>query len=179
MEFRGEAGNPTVAGAAATDRISFFDTTLRDGEQSPGCSMTVEEKLRMAHALEARGVDIIEGGFAQASEGDFAAIQAISKDVRGPKIASLARALKGDIEAAGRALEKAERSRIHIFLASSDIHLAHKLKISRSEALEQADTAIRHALKIVEEVEFSPEDATRTDPDFLCQIVAVAVEAGA
>jgi isopropylmalate/homocitrate/citramalate synthase len=111
------------------DRVFFFDTTLRDGEQSPGCSMTTPEKLRMAHALEALGVDIIEAGFAIASPGDFAAINSICREVRGPRIASLARARSEDIQAAARSLEGADRSRIHIFLASSDIHLEHKLKI--------------------------------------------------
>jgi 2-isopropylmalate synthase len=162
-----------------SDRIFFFDTTLRDGEQSPGCSMSIQEKLRMAHALEALGIDVLEGGFAKVSEGDFGAIEAISREVRRPTIASLSRTRKEDIEAAGRALEKARRSRIHIFLASSDIHLEHKLKISRSEALEQADFAVRYASGFADEVEFSPEDATRTDPDFLCQMVSVAIEAGA
>ncbi len=161
------------------DRVLFFDTTLRDGEQSPGCSMNIQEKLRMAHALEGLGVDVLEGGFAIASEGDFTAIAAISRVVRGPSITSLARARKEDIEAAARALEQARRSRIHIFLASSDIHLEHKLKITREQALEQADSAVRLARTYVEEVEFSPEDATRTDPDFLCQMVTVAIEAGA
>jgi 2-isopropylmalate synthase len=161
------------------DRLLFFDTTLRDGEQSPGCSMTMAEKLPMAHALEALGVDILEGGFAIASEGDFHSIEAISREIRGPIIASLARARREDIETAARALKHANRSRIHIFLASSDIHLKYKLKISREEALERADASVRLARGLVNEVEFSPEDATRTDPDFLCQIVTVAVEAGA
>ena len=161
------------------DRVFFFDTTLRDGEQSPGCSMTIPEKLRMAHALEALGVDIIEAGFAIASPGDFAAIQGICREVRGPRIASLARARKDDIEAAARSIEGAHRSRIHIFLASSDIHLEHKLKIQRAEALEQVDASVRLACKYVEDVEFSPEDATRSDPDFLCKMVSVAIDAGA
>src|SRR5450432_1584019 len=164
---------------ASQDRVYFFDTTLRDGEQSPGCSMTTSEKLRMAHALEALGVDIVEGGFAIASPGDFTAISSICSEVRGPRIASLARARSEDIVAAARALEGANRSRIHIFLASSDIHLEHKLKISRAEALEQTDTAVRLARKYVDDVEFSPEDATRSDPDFLCSVVTVAIEAGA
>lgn len=163
----------------SSDRVSFFDTTLRDGEQSPGCSMTIQEKLRMAHALSDLGVDILEGGFAIASEGDFAALEAISREVHGPTICSLSRARKLDIEAAGRALERADRSRIHIFLASSDIHLKHKLMISRDQALELADASVRLAARYVDEVEFSPEDATRTDHDFLSRIVAVAVEAGA
>ncbi|HEY4048256.1 MAG TPA: 2-isopropylmalate synthase [Acidobacteriaceae bacterium] len=161
------------------DRVFFFDTTLRDGEQSPGCSMTVAEKLRMAHALEALGVDVLEAGFAIASEGDAAAITAISREVRGPRIASLARTRKEDIEAAARALQPARHARIHIFLASSDIHLLYKLKISRTEALEHTDKSVRLARGLVDEVEFSPEDATRTDPDFLCQMVSVAIEAGA
>ena len=116
------------------DRVFFFDTTLRDGEQSPGCSMTIAEKLRMAHALEALGVDLIEAGFAIASPGDFAAIESICREVRGPRITSLARARKDDIEAAARSLEGAHHSRIHIFLASSDIHLEHKLKIQRERS---------------------------------------------
>jgi 2-isopropylmalate synthase len=161
------------------DRVFFFDTTLRDGEQSPGCSMTTPEKLRMAHGLEALGVDIIEAGFAIASPGDFEAISSICREVRGPRIASLARTRKEDIQAAARSLDDADRSRIHIFLASSDIHLEHKLKISRAEALEQAGTAVRLARTYVDDVEFSPEDASRSDPDFLCSVVAVAIEAGA
>jgi 2-isopropylmalate synthase len=161
------------------DRVFFFDTTLRDGEQSPGCSMNTAEKLRMAHALEALGVDIIEAGFAIASPGDFAAISSICGEVRGPRIASLARARSEDIQAAARSLEGADRSRIHIFLASSDIHLEHKLKIQRAEALEQVDASVRLARTYVDDVEFSPEDASRSDPDFLCRMVSVAIDAGA
>jgi 2-isopropylmalate synthase len=164
---------------AGQDRVFFFDTTLRDGEQSPGCSMSTPEKLRMAHALEALGVDIVEAGFAIASPGDFAAISSICREVRGPRIASLARARNEDIVAAARSVEGADRSRIHIFLASSDIHLEHKLKLSRTEALAQTDAAVRLARTYVDDVEFSPEDATRSDPDFLCRIVAVAIDAGA
>jgi 2-isopropylmalate synthase len=164
---------------AGQDRVFFFDTTLRDGEQSPGCSMTTPEKLRMAHAIEALGVDIVEAGFAIASPGDFAAISSICREVRGPRIASLARARNEDIVAAARSVEAADRSRIHIFLASSDIHLEHKLKISRAEALAQTDAAVRLARTYVDDVEFSPEDATRSDPDFLCRMVAVAIDAGA
>ncbi len=161
------------------DRVHFFDTTLRDGEQSPGCSMTIPEKLRMAHALEALGVDILEAGFAIASPGDFEAIRTISREIRGARVASLARARTDDIEAAARSLEGANRSRIHVFLASSDIHLEHKLKISREKALEQTDACVRLARSHVDDVEFSPEDATRSDPDFLCRMVAVAIDAGA
>jgi 2-isopropylmalate synthase len=161
------------------DRLLFFDTTLRDGEQSPGCSMTQSEKLTMAHALDELGVDILEAGFAISSDGDFQAIQAVAKEVRRPRIASLSRARREDIEKAAAALEHADRSRIHIFLASSDIHLQYKLKISREEALEQAHKAIALAKMYVDDVEFSPEDSTRTDIDFLCRMVQVAIEAGA
>jgi 2-isopropylmalate synthase len=161
------------------DHLSFFDTTLRDGEQSPGCSMTREEKLTMAHTLESLGVDILEAGFAIASEGDFAAIDAVAREVRGAKVASLARARRDDIERAAASLEHAASPRIHVFLATSDIHLEHKLKITRAQALEQAATCVALARKHVDDVEFSPEDSTRSDRDFLCQIVGVAIEAGA
>jgi 2-isopropylmalate synthase len=160
-------------------RITIFDTTLRDGEQSPGCSMNVQEKLRMAHALEALGVDVIEAGFAIASEGDARAIEAVSKEVRDPSICSMARANKEDVEAAARALEGANRSRIHIVLASSDLHLECKLKITRAEALERAASSVSLASSLVDEVEYSPEDCTRSDPDFLCQMVATVIDAGA
>src|SRR5271168_3355664 len=152
--------------------VIFFDTTLRDGEQSPGCSMNAQEKLRMAHALAELGVDVIEAGFAISSEGDFRSIESISSEVRGPSIGSMARASQTDIEAAARALEHAHRSRIHIVLASSDLHLEYKLKISRAQALERAASSVRAARRYVDEVEFSPEDATRSDPEFLCQMVA-------
>jgi len=161
------------------NHVAFFDTTLRDGEQSPGCSMTTQEKLTMAHALEDLGVDIIEAGFAMASEGDFAAIATITQAVRKPRIASLARAKAEDIEMAARALQFAERSRIHVFLASSDLHLEYKLKISRQEALDRTAESVRLARSFVDDVEFSPEDATRSDREFLIEIVRVAIEAGA
>jgi 2-isopropylmalate synthase len=161
------------------DRIYFFDTTLRDGEQSPGCSMTHHEKLALANSLADLGVDILEAGFAIASDGDFAAISAVAQEVRGPKIASLARARHEDIERAAKAVEKAARPRIHVFLASSDIHLQYKLKMSRSEALEQAAKMVALAKSYVDDVEFSPEDSTRTDPEFLCQFVGAAISAGA
>lgn len=159
--------------------LRFFDTTLRDGEQSPGCSMTQHEKLAMAHALEDLGVDTLEAGFAVASDGDFAAVQAVAREIRGPQIASLSRARREDIERAAAALEPARRSLIHIFLASSDIHLEYKLKITREQALDQAAESVSLARRYVDEVEFSPEDSTRTDHDFLCKIVSVAIEAGA
>ena len=162
-----------------SSHLSFFDTTLRDGEQSPGCSMTTPEKLTMAHALEELGVDIIEAGFAIASEGDFAAISTITRAIRKPRIASLARAKKEDIEMAARSVEFADRARIHVFLASSDLHLEYKLKMSRQEALDLTAESVRLARSLVDDVEFSPEDATRSDRAFLIEMVRVAVEAGA
>jgi len=160
-------------------RITVFDTTLRDGEQSPGCSMNVQEKVRMAHQLDRLGVDVIEAGFPIASEGDFAAVQAISAAVRRPIIAALARACTADIERAWRAVEHAARPRIHVFLATSEIHLKYKLRISREQCLQQAADAVRLARTSCQDVEFSPEDATRTDPDFLCQVVQTVLECGA
>jgi len=160
-------------------RIRIFDTTLRDGEQSPGCSMNVREKLRLAHQLERLGVDIIEAGFPIASEGDFAAVQAVAAAVRRPIIAGLARACSPDIERAWQALRDAKRPRIHIFLATSDIHLKYKLRISRQQCVDQAAEAVRLAKTFCDDVEFSPEDATRSDRDFLCDVLAAVVEAGA
>jgi 2-isopropylmalate synthase len=161
------------------NHVYFFDTTLRDGEQSPGCSMTTQEKLTMAHALEDLGVDIVEAGFAMASEGDFAAIATITQAIHKPRIASLARAKKEDIEMAARALQFADRARIHVFLASSDLHLEYKLKISRAEALDLTGESVRLARSLVDDVEFSPEDATRSERDFLVEMVRIAIEAGA
>ena len=159
--------------------VLIFDTTLRDGEQSPGCSMTTQEKLSMAHALEDLGVDILEAGFAMASEGDFAAIATITQAIRKPRITSLARAKSEDIVMAARALEHADRARIHVFLASSDLHLEYKLKMSREQALAQAAESVRQARALCDDVEFSPEDATRSDREFLIEMVRVAIQAGA
>jgi 2-isopropylmalate synthase len=169
-------------GSQSADRVYFFDTTLRDGEQSPGCTMHHGEKLRMAHQLAALGVDILEAGFAIASDGDSESIRAIAREVgtaRGPIIASLARCKREDIEAAARSVEPAARTRIHTFLSTSDLHLAAKLKITRSEALDQIAAMVALARSYAEDVEFSPEDATRTDPDFLVKVCEVAIEAGA
>jgi 2-isopropylmalate synthase len=152
-------------------RITVFDTTLRDGEQSPGCSMNVQEKLRMARQLDRLGVDVIEAGFPIASDGDFEAVQAIAASVRRPIIAALARARREDIQSAWQALRHAARPRIHVFLATSDIHLQYKLKISRDECLAQTREAISLAKSLCADVEFSPEDATRTDPEFLCAVI--------
>ena len=148
-------------------RITVFDTTLRDGEQSPGCSMNHQEKLRLAHQLDRLGADVIEAGFPIASDGDFAAVQAISEVIRRPIIAGLARACRPDIERAWEALKGAARPRIHVFLATSDIHLKHKLRITREECHAQARESVGLAKSLCDDVEFSPEDATRTDPEFL------------
>jgi 2-isopropylmalate synthase len=163
----------------AMERITIFDTTLRDGEQSPGCSMNIPEKLRMAQTLDALGVDVLEAGFPIASDGDFASVQLISREIRRPRIAALARCKREDVQRAGEALRDAERSRIHTFLATSDIHLEYKLKITRAEALEQARTAVALAKTYCEDVEFSPEDATRSEFDFLCEVLEAVIGAGA
>ena len=163
----------------SSNQIVFFDTTLRDGEQSPGCTMHHDEKLRMAHQLAKLGVDVIEAGFAIASEGDFNAVRAVAREVRGSRIASLARCKREDIEAAARAVEPAPSNRVHVFLASSDLHLEAKLKISREQALEQVGESVRLARSFVDDVEFSTEDGTRTDPEFLLKMITVAVQAGA
>jgi 2-isopropylmalate synthase len=165
-------------------RITIFDTTLRDGEQSPGCSMNVQEKLRLAQQLDRLGVDAIEAGFPIASDGDFEAVQRIAASVRRPIIAGLARACTGDVDRAWQALQGAARPRIHVFLATSDIHLKYKLRITREKCLEQARDAVRHAKSLCAksvcgDVEFSPEDATRTDVAFLCQVVEAVIAAGA
>ena len=161
------------------ERVTIFDTTLRDGEQSPGCSMTADEKVLMAHQLDRLGVDAIEAGFPISSDGDFHAVQAVARDVRRPVIAALARCRREDIERAWQALKSAARPRIHTFLATSDIHLQHKLRISRRECLEQARDAVRFAKSFCEDVEFSPEDTTRSDVNFLCEVLEAVVEAGA
>jgi len=164
---------------AERSRVTIFDTSLRDGEQSPGCSMNHQEKLRLAHQLDRLGVDVIEAGFPIASDGDFEAVKAIAAVIRHPIIAGLARACRPDIERAWQALQNAARPRIHVFLATSDIHLQYKLRITRDECLAQARDAVRFAKSLCQDVEFSPEDATRTDPDFLCRVLDAVVEAGA
>jgi 2-isopropylmalate synthase len=160
-------------------RITIFDTSLRDGEQSPGCSMNVQEKLRLAQQLDRLGVDVIEAGFPIASDGDFDAVQGISASVRRPIIAALARACPGDIDRAWEAVRAAALPRIHVVLATSDIHLKYKLRITRDQCLEQARDSVRRAKALCADVEFSPEDATRSDQDFLCQVVEAVVAAGA
>ncbi|HXN46291.1 MAG TPA: 2-isopropylmalate synthase [Bryobacteraceae bacterium] len=162
-----------------SDRVYIFDTTLRDGEQSPGCSMTVHEKLRMARKLVELGVDILEAGFPIASQGDFDSVEAIAREFPWVQVAALARACTLDVERAARALEHARRPRIHTFIATSDIHLKHKLHKTQQQVLEQAVTAVELSRRYADDVEFSAEDATRTDPDFLEEISKAVVAAGA
>jgi 2-isopropylmalate synthase len=164
---------------ASSNHIVFFDTTLRDGEQSPGCTMHHHEKLRMAHQLADLGVDVLEAGFAIASHGDFESVRAIASEVRGPRITSLSRAKREDIEASARALEPATHKRIHTFLSTSDLHLAAKLKITREQAIDQIAEMVALARTYVDDIEFSPEDATRTDPGYLVKVCEVAIQAGA
>ncbi|MBI4445529.1 MAG: 2-isopropylmalate synthase [Acidobacteria bacterium] len=161
------------------EKIFIFDTTLRDGEQSPGCSMNLEEKLKMARQLERLNVDVIEAGFPISSDGDFEAVQAVARQVRRPTIAALARATRLDIERAWESIKEAHKPRIHTFIATSDIHLQHKLRKSRSEVFAQAVEAVRIARDLCEEVEFSAEDATRSDVNYLAEIFEAAIEAGA
>ena len=161
------------------NRVYIFDTTLRDGEQSPGCSMTVAEKLRMGRKLVDLGVDIMEGGFPIASDGDFEAVRALSQEFPEMRVAALARSNKMDVERAGQSLAKAKHPRIHTFIATSDIHLQYKLRKTRDQVLEEAVKAVELARQFVDDVEFSAEDATRTDPDYLEQVSRAVVAAGA
>jgi 2-isopropylmalate synthase len=159
-------------------RLLIFDTTLRDGEQSPGYGMTAEQKLQLAKQLEMLGVDVIEAGFPAASPADAAGVSAIAHEVRGAVIATLARCTERDIEASAKSLEKAARPRIHLFLSTSDLHLSHKLGIDREEAIDRIGKAARLARRRCDDVEFSPEDATRTDIDYLVRCVQTAVDEG-
>lgn len=165
--------------STSNNQVFFFDTTLRDGEQSPGCTMHHDEKLRFAHQLAHLGVDLIEAGFPIASDGDFASVQAIAREVHGPRITALARCRQGDIERAAKAIQDAPSGRIHTFIASSDLHLEAKLRITRAQALDQTGECVRLARTFADDVEFSAEDATRSDLDFLIELVRVAIEAGA
>ncbi|HXN80644.1 MAG TPA: 2-isopropylmalate synthase, partial [Steroidobacteraceae bacterium] len=161
------------------DRVLIFDTTLRDGEQSPGCSMTRAEKLRVAGALAELGVDVIEAGFPAASRGDLESVAAVAREVQGPIVCALARCHAEDIELAAQALSGAARRRIHVFLATSAIHRQHKLNMAQEEILRLAAAGVARARELCEDVEFSPEDASRTELEFLAQVVEVAIGAGA
>jgi 2-isopropylmalate synthase len=162
-----------------TEKLYIFDTTLRDGEQSPGASMNADEKLRIARILEKLGVDIIEAGFAISSPGDFAAIQTIAKTIKDSTICSLSRARKGDVERAAEAVKPAQRPRIHTFIATSPIHMQHKLHLRPDEVVEHARAAVSLARNFTDDVEFSCEDACRSEIDFLCRVLEVAIDAGA
>ncbi|CAK0762991.1 2-isopropylmalate synthase [Gammaproteobacteria bacterium] len=162
-----------------TDRLIIFDTTLRDGEQSPGASMTREEKVRIAKALERLRVDIIEAGFPAASPGDFAAVKSVAQSVSDCTVCGLARALESDIDRAGEALRGAKAPRIHTFIATSPIHMERKLRMSPAQVIEQAVKAVRHARNYTNDVEFSPEDAGRSEFDFLCRVLEAVIAAGA
>jgi len=164
---------------SAKERVFIFDTTLRDGEQSPGASMNPDEKLRIARQLEKMGVDIIEAGFPVASDGDFASVRQIAMEIRGCQIAALARADKTDIDRAWEAVTEAAAPRIHTFISSSDIHLKYQLRKSRAEVLKDACAAVAHACGYTRNVEFSPMDATRSDRDYLCEMVEAVIAAGA
>ena len=163
----------------ASDRLYIFDTTLRDGEQSPGFSMNTDEKIRLAHQIEALGVDIIEAGFPIASDDDAHAVKLVATEIKTPVIAALARCNPADIECAGESLKPAARSRIHTFIATSDLHLERKLRISREDCLEAVVTAVKQARQYTDDIEFSAEDATRSDMDFLCTVVEAAITVGA
>ncbi len=161
------------------NRVIIFDTTLRDGEQSPGISLNATEKLEIAQQLARLGVDVIEAGFPIASPGDFRAVQTIAREVHGPIIAGLARAHAADIERAAEAVRDSERPRVHTFISTSDIHIEHQLQSTREDVLGQAKAAVAHAKSFVEDVEFSPMDATRADVEFTAEVVAAAIEEGA
>ncbi|WP_196137172.1 2-isopropylmalate synthase [Aliikangiella sp. G2MR2-5] len=161
------------------EKIIIFDTTLRDGEQSPGASMTIDEKVQMAHQLKNLGVDVIEAGFPVISEGDFLAVRQIAEEVQGPTICALARAVDKDIEAAAMAVEPATNKRIHVFIATSDIHMEHKLKMTPEQVILKAVSAVKKAKQYVNDIEFSAEDAARSDLSFLVQVIEAVIDAGA
>src|SRR5436305_14014637 len=164
---------------AQADRVLIFDTSLRDGEQSPGISLNRQEKLEIAHQLARLGVDVIEAGFPITSPGDFEAVQAIARQVEGPVITGLARAHVADVDAAFGAVRDAERARIHTFISTSDIHITHQLQSTREDVKGQARAAVGHARSLVDDVEFSPMDATRADLEFTAEVCAIAIEEGA
>ena len=163
---------------SAIDKLIIFDTTLRDGEQSPGASMTKDEKLHIAKALERMKVDVIEAGFPIASPGDFESVQAVAASIKDSTVCGLARALDKDIDRAGEALKPANSSRIHTFIATSPIHMERKLRMQPKQVVEQAIAAVKRAQNFTDNVEFSPEDAGRSELDFLCHIIERVIDAG-
>jgi 2-isopropylmalate synthase len=160
-------------------KLKIFDTTLRDGEQAPGCSMNLHEKIEVARRLELLRADVIEAGFAASSPGDFKAVTAVAENIRNCSVASLARCSRADIDAAWEALKRAASPRIHVFIATSDIHMRHKLKMSPDQVAETAESMVRYARSLCPDVEFSAEDAMRSDPDFLARVVRAAIRGGA
>jgi 2-isopropylmalate synthase len=169
----------TTGGRSEADRVLIFDTTLRDGEQSPGISLNKAEKLEIAHQLARLGVDIIEAGFPITSPGDFESVQAISREVEGPVICGLARTSHQDIEAAWSAVKDSERPRIHTFLATSDVHIKHKLQTTREDVKGQVRAAVAQARELCEDVEFSPEDGSRSDVEYMAEVIQIALDEGA
>ena len=167
------------AGTGTTNRVHIFDTTLRDGEQSPGISLNTQEKVEIAQQLARLGVDVIEAGFPITSPGDFEAVEAIAREVEGPVICGLARTHKADIDAAWDAIKDSERPRIHTFISTSDIHIEHQLQTTREDVKGQAKAAVALAKSYCEDVEFSPMDATRADIEFTAEVCAIAVDEGA
>ncbi|HAG55114.1 MAG TPA: 2-isopropylmalate synthase, partial [Dehalococcoidia bacterium] len=165
--------------SSTEDKVIIFDTTLRDGEQSAGAGLTVEEKLRIAHQLNKLGVDVIEAGFAGSSAGDFEAVRRIANEVKGPIITSLARAVDVDIDAAGRALEGVDNARIHVFISASDIHLMHQMRKNREVVMDMAVNGVERAKRFVDDVEFSAMDASRTEPEYLYTMLEAVIKAGA
>ncbi len=176
---RASAKTKTTGGKAAGERVFIFDTTLRDGEQSPGCSMNLEEKLQVAHVLEDMGVDIIEAGFPIASKGDFEAVQAVAAAVKAARVAGLARATQRDIDRAAEALKGAAAPRIHTFISTSPLHMKFKLQMEPEAVHQAVIDSVSHARNLCDDVEWSPEDGTRTEHDFLCRCVESAIKAGA
>src|SRR5437764_13134460 len=168
-----------MSSASDTDRVQIFDTTLRDGEQSPGISLNTQEKLEIAQQLARLGVDVIEAGFPITSPGDFEAVQEISRTVEGPIVAGLARTHVADIDAAWNAVKDAPRPRIHTFISTSDIHIEHQLQTTRDDVKGQARAAVAHAKQYVDDVEFSPMDATRADVEFTAEVCQIAIDEGA
>jgi len=162
-----------------SDKLIIFDTTLRDGEQSPGASMTKEEKVRIAKALEKLKVDVIEAGFPIASVGDFEAVQAVANTIQDCTVCGLARTLEQDIDRAAEALKGAKSMRIHTFLATSPVHMEKKLRMQPEQVLERAVSAVKYARRYTDNIEFSPEDAGRSETDFLCRVIEAVINAGA
>ncbi|NWJ45598.1 MAG: 2-isopropylmalate synthase [Chloroflexi bacterium] len=174
-----QSGESGVVSHDKNNRVIIFDTTLRDGEQSPGATMNVDEKIEIAKQLARLGVDVIEAGFPISSEGDFEAVRRIAQEVKGPTIAGLARARAQDIDRCWEAVKHSDKPRIHVFISSSDIHLQHLFKLTREEALVQTREMVAHAKQYCDDIEFSAQDATRSELDYLCQMIQAAVDAGA